>query len=569
MRGALPVGSARRRGPLYVALFVLGMVLVWILFLPPFSVLRGGDSTPAPGEPATTDIPPLPEGLEAISALYQLTVPDEYAGANSVLTVKLDRAVDKTTTVNLYTYADGGYKKVATAELDEEGRTATGAVESTPDNVIALRRVEFKHVVGGWLPLDEAIDLDPEAAKRLTWVFPLLWKPDIEGSLRPLGPVRPLDGAFRVAPTVRASDPESIDNVAVILADQTARDEHIQQLAFGVETYDGLNLDYRGVSEANTDEFARFIASLAEELHSANKTLFVTLPFPDVDDADIVDHAAYDWKNISLAADYIVMMPDRDQAKYVDHMVAGMRQAIEKESIDPLKILLVLSPYSAEKSADGTALKTLGQAIASAAHLEVKGQSEINTRIEGTIQAPGVSTDLGATPLAWSDECRCVSFTWPDTGGTRTMWIENRFSAAFKLLLLQEFGLGGLVVEDVAQNEFGADLWPAILPFLEDGKPTLLKPNPDVLQMTEASWESTAGTLSGGSSGVVTWLAPSKAGKYTISLTLSDGVLRMGTVFEVRVQARPGETDSTDPTETPTGEPTEAPTETPTPTPGN
>ncbi len=557
-------GASRK--PALVVFAIIIVVTIFVLFLPPLGLLRGGDSeNDDPGSTTTSgDIPTLPEGLEAVSPLYELKLPADAQGQRSVsLTVRLTQVLDRSTGVNLYTYEDGQYRRIASGELTEDGTAVTATVERVPDNIIALRRVTFTREVHGWLPA--GAELSPDAEQVLSVLNPVDYAPDPEGIIRPLGNQRPLGGQFRIMPTVRAQTPEDVDAVDSVLADQNLREDHIQSIVFMVDSgnFEGVDIDYRDVSEARGTDFSRFITSLADELHKANKLLSVTLPFPAVDDAGIIDTGAYDWSAIALAADYIRIMPERDQAKYQAHVTAVLRDITE--TVDPGKILLVLSPYAVEKTPDGFSLHTLGQAMAIASQIEITGEGDVIAGSRVNLVAPHINQEGGASGLLWSDDSLSVQFTWPENGGNHTIWIENVFSVGFKLQLVSQFGLAGVAIEDVGDDPLASNLWPAVLTYVEDGKPTLLKPNGTFMQ---PFWDSPGGTLQGGETGKSIWTAPSKPGEYEVTLVLSDGVVRMGTNMTIQVLPRAGAPDETPaPDESPTPDSTREPRDTSTPTP--
>lgn len=554
VRGAIPAGAAGNRGPVLVGAAAVVLLLAFLLFLPPFGLLRGGDndvSTDDPGAGQSSNVPDIPEGLEAVSPLYTLNVQGELAAKPAELRVKLSRAAERGSNINLYTWDGSEYTRVATGTLTDDSLSVIGQVDSTPDNVIALRRVEFGYVVAGWL--DGNREVDPHAESAMRWLNPVLWAPDANGDLVRLSNTQGFGGTFRQAPTVKASTAEDVDAILNVLADPDLRDFHITTLVDQVvsQNFDGLNIDYRDLTEASRQSFSLFITALADELHKESKTLFVTVPFPDVDEAGVVDNGAYDWTALATAADYLNVMPDRDQSKYKSTMATVLTDA-KNDGIDMRKLLLVLSPYSTEKTADGIQLRTLADAMGTAAQIQVKGKADVSTGDRVTLQAPHISSDLGASGMKWSDDSLTVEFSWPVAGGTRTIWVENQFSAAFKLKLVEVYGLGGITVEDVSLGdppEINANLWPAILPFLEDGKPTLVKPNPD---MMTPEFEADTGVLSGSSSsGVVTWTAPAQDGEANITLTLGEGTVRMSTRLTIDVLPGPGESGSQTPEETP------------------
>ena len=153
---------------------------------------------------------------------------------------------------------------------------------------------------------------------------------------------------------------------------------------------------------------------------------------------------------------------------------------------------------------------------------------------------------------------------------TRTVWVENEFSAGFKLEAVQAFRLAGLAVDDASEAAGAGVILPAVDALVRGGQTLLQRPSPDNLK---PEWTASGGSVeAGGTGGAVTWVAPSEGGTYEIALLVSDGVSRVGRrlSLDVEATATPTPEATLEPTveeETPTPEATEEATETPTGTP--
>jgi hypothetical protein len=165
--------------------------------------------------------------------------------------------------------------------------------------------------------------------------------------------------------------------------------------------------------------------------------------------------------------------------------------------------------------------------------------------------------------VRWSDSAAAVTFSFGGNQGS-TIFIENVFSVAFKLELLQAFGLAGLAISDASTGADVADLWSAIRTLLESGTPPLQRPNGDLLA---PAWEAPdGGQLSETSGPYVTWTAPDNGGDFAIHLLVSDGQLRFGQLLTLEVE-RPVPTPTPEPSPTPTPSPTATAAPSPTATP--
>jgi hypothetical protein len=159
------------------------------------------------------------------------------------------------------------------------------------------------------------------------------------------------------------------------------------------------------------------------------------------------------------------------------------------------------------------------------------------------VNVTGVNIDVaaGRSGIAWQSQTASVAFTYEQNGG-RTVWLENVFSIAFKLEFIGQYSLGGVAVEDASGDPYIGDIWPALAPFITNGQPELLQPNPDDLI---PAWQVSGGTMEGGQKGVLKWGTPAEPGSYTITLTLSDGVSYFENIIAVEVQARPAASSGT------------------------
>ena len=163
--------------------------------------------------------------------------------------------------------------------------------------------------------------------------------------------------------------------------------------------------------------------------------------------------------------------------------------------------------------------------------------------------------------MRWNDDA-LISFA---LGGTerKRIFVENSYSAAFKLELVQAYGLGGLTVSDGSAESDVANLWPAIRDFISTATVNLIRPSDAMLQPT---WQAEKGNLQSATGTTVVWV-PSDAGPQNVTPITSDGVGRFGQNVLVEVRGSADASPSPLQTFAPTGTPTPAPSTTPSPTP--
>jgi hypothetical protein len=201
------------------------------------------------------------------------------------------------------------------------------------------------------------------------------------------------------------------------------------------------------------------------------------------------------------------------------------------------KLILTVSPLSRERSVDGVNALTLNEALALASTPTLQDDNTVVA--EATVRAAGLNLaeELGGSGLHWDDLARSVAFSYTGAGGARTVWIANVFSEAFRLDLARRYQLGGVAVEDVSERAATANIWPLLQQYGEAGNVTLAKPNGELL---EPRWQASAGSLESDAGSRVTWHLPAEPGSHTLTLIVSDGVVRMGQQLLVAVQQRQG-----------------------------
>ena len=520
-----------RRGPSPVRFVVLALIAVAVLVIGLvtwFFLGRGpGDCTDAYCETTESafDVPP---DFELYSKLFERNpdadpLPD---GFDLQITIPLEIPTTDGRGLSFYGYDTENqiWEPVASAALDEAGERATGIFADPPRYLAVFRRLnEGRQVVVYLSPGDS---LHATAALLATVVHTLDFTPAPDGSLMGQPSPRPPTTAVHY-PVISASAEidGSVPNVDNILATGADRTNHVRQIVQRVAAHRlaGIDIAYLDLRADHRTSFTLFIAELAEALHAQGKTLTLTLPAP-LKAIDRIDEGAYDWAALGQSADLIKIAPVRDQSTYRLHMPEILEHITT--IVDGGKVILTITPYASEKSADGLRRLSLTEAMRIASKLAVRSES-VTAGSEVQVVAVNIDRDEGLSGLRWQPETATVAFTYKLNGG-RTVWIENVFSAGFKLEFVSVFNLGGLAVEDASDNVFLGNIWTAVEPFVASGQAVLLQPDHTYLV---PQWSVSSGSLVGGDRGLVTWETPLEAGTYTVTLTLSDGVER----FESRI----------------------------------
>jgi hypothetical protein len=527
------------RAAIYVGGTIIGLaLLLLVLVLPPVSILNRGDEDggePGANAPATTDtytssrrggIPRLPAGLAAASAMFDLGAPADRRGASGV-TVPLKEPATDARELALYTYADGRWQRLSDVTLLANGAAARGEVSALPANVAVLRKTGTTLQVAGTAGAGTTID--ERAASVITVLHPVVFIPGLDGEVGGTPPAVP-PASYRVVPAIVAPDPSIVE---AILRSSELRARHVAAIADEVEegNYAGISVDYRSVNPTLKDQFTAFIEALGETLDQRGRTLTLTLPMPSRTGGE-VDTGAYDWEKLGAVADSIEIAGELDQELYFQNTQAALDYAVDK--VDKSKLLLTITSLSVERGGEGLRALPLTDALALASTPGIKVEGDIAAGATVPLVAQNLAQSEGASGVLWDETARAVTFSYPGRGGKRTVWIANQFSAAFRLELAQRYGLAGVVVDTIAVEDGAGDVWASIRELADTGSLALSKPNGDRFS---PQWDATGGTLSGTSGDAVTWTAPQEPGTYDITLTVSDGVVRVGQRFSIEVVA--------------------------------
>ncbi len=514
---------------------VLVLVLLWLLFLPPFSVLRGGGDWDDAGQNALVrirqDPPKAPDGFVIASPYYEIRSKQDQGTGPATLSVPLGDGRGGRG-LALFTYTSGQWKRLAPAEVTPDGRSAKALVDQVPDNVAVMRRTAGGFQVQGVVPAGLSPVTDAE--KLLTMRSPAQYVPQADGSVGGDHPP-PLDSdSIALVPVVRATGGGEAEAVNAILANEGARSAHVAALVALVQAnkFDGLDLEYTAIQPQLGGSFTAMIQSLAEQLHRTGQSLNVTLPAPRRE-GNNWNNFGYDWKALATSADYLRLAPERDQSVYR----RTVRDALNYLSgqVDSKKLILTLSPLAAERSEQGIRTLTALEALSIAAQFTITGREQLAANTDVQIVADNLNREgavQGQAGLIWDANAAAVSFVYQSAGTLRTVWIENQFSAAFKLEFVQLWGLGGIAVDDAAPGDGMANIWPAIDQYLKAGVPALLAPNASLLR---PQWLVDGQSREVGKA-VFTWKAPPDPGDHTIALVVGDGVMR--TISSQRVTLR-------------------------------
>ena len=538
-----PAPPRRFRIPLgaVAALVFAGLLagLLVVLFVEPGIIERGAvaeePETPEPyAVSLRAGLPETPRELVPVSPIYDLRAPPAEGGVT--LTLALSAPTRDIRNLGAYTWAAGEWHRLGDIELAADGAAARVALTIAPDNIAILRRARFSSIVSGFLPREE--QAAAQITESLTIANPEAWSPGGDGSL--LGGVS-RDVARQFAPaatgavqsiwpavTAGLSDTETVND---ILADEQLRRQHVSAIHFAVQSgrYDGVDINYSRVSPALRGQFSAFITELADNLHRDDRGLSVHVPLAA---GGGFGEGAYDLAVLGAAADFVIAEPPADPRLFERAAADSLPALLER--IDPQRVLLALRPDAIVLSSEGFARIPQREALRIASTLSIREPGPFAAASSVTLQADSLLTGNAGTGLRWDAEARMASFAYPDADGGRvSVWIENRFSAAFKLLAVHEHGLGGVHLGSISSDPATAFLWPAVSAFFQRGSPDLRHPNPGLFTPV---FSVESGILTGSASaGRQVWQLPRAPGSYEARIVVSDGDVRVGRIITVDV----------------------------------
>ena len=312
---------------------------------------------------------------------------------------------------------------------------------------------------------------------------------------------------------------ETVDRLLALPELATA---HVDELLIAAQDQgaNGLLIDYGELDPALRAPFSDFIAALAEGARVRGLGLVVAVPAGDGS-----NFGAYDWSALAASSDGLWVRAPRDASIYYEVLEEALAWQ-QDDGLDLSSVSLILDRRSWERSADGLRPLTLQDGLALASALGDAAAGAIGPGDTVAVAAINIDREAGNSGLFWDDGARAVSFVYAGRSGPRSVWLENRFSAAFRLDLAERFGLGGVVVAGAAPSDELPDLGALVGSFAEGAAVDLELPYGPYLV---PEWSASDGVVEeSGSPGVIVWHAPERAGAFDITLVVSDGTIFIG-----------------------------------------
>ncbi len=516
-----------------VLVLVAAVVVALVLPASPIRVIGrgGGEESAGQGVSARSrgDLPALPGGLSAVSRLYDLAVPNDLGGTQ-MIEIALSGHLDDGNNLAFYAYEDERWKRLAVATLTADGKHASGELPYPPKSVAVLRSTATARSLGLIVSAGQAPEARSLAGASVIAVRGAVLGKDAKAVTLREGGLAPAVKAAGGKPVYLLVEPGTdVSDVGSQLGGDLATSMVAAAKASGAA---GVLVDLGAVPKELREGVSRFGADLGARLRAERLGFLVAVP------ASGRDGGAYDWKALLGVADGLWLVPRVDAGTYyadVDATLDGARDA----GVDLARVALVLDRRSQETVPGQRSMLSRKEALTLASAIQRGADSGTGGSSTVNLSGPFLAGSGGG--LRWDDGAKAVGYQFTEGGKPHAVWIENRFSAAFRLDLASRAGLGGVVVDQAEADETLADVADAATAFAQGSPPKLERPFGPYLV---PCWEALGGGTIDGASACwaqdyptlsAVWRAPKAGGAYTVRLVVSDGVAFVGQELSIRV----------------------------------
>lgn len=245
---------------------------------------------------------------------------------------------------------------------------------------------------------------------------------------------------------------------ASLFTQPEVRATHLQQLtSFAANAdYDGLVLDYRGLTLEHQSAFTSFVSEVAALLHAQQKALLVRVETP-LATATGFDTGGYDWPGLSAAADALILPMNESPATYGDgsaeSLIAWATGEVSRGQVRLLTsaMSMELAGTTFSKVDYASALTAFGATTLAEGQAPQAGQA-ITLTLSGTAQELNYDTAAFAARYLYLDAAN----------GLRTVWLVTADTLSQRLTLAEKYHLGGVVVSDGPASGIAAGLAQAL-----------------------------------------------------------------------------------------------------------
>ncbi len=309
--------------------------------------------------------------------------------------------------------------------------------------------------------LEPGDSLNAAGAAVLNLVLPTGYQLQPDGSLvgAPAAGWQPGAG-YAVTPVV-AGDSASVTSMLYNPASLALHIEDLRMLTIN-SGYNGIALDYQGLSPTDREAFALFVSELADALHKSNKVLVVLLPQP-TGGGTSWDTGGYDWRAIGAAADVVVIQDGIRPADYAANGPAFNMLTWAVGEVSRYKIHLASSVKSYDETNNvlisfEDAIAPLGVVTVSPALPE--GSSAYQSGTQFTFNLSGALSEVGA-----DQNTGAYTYTVTEETGPRRIWIVSANAVRARLDMFSNYNLGGMFLQSFGSPGNDSGLIQAITEF--------------------------------------------------------------------------------------------------------
>jgi spore germination protein YaaH len=528
---------------------------------------------------AGQELAPLAEALPSHviprSPLYRIRLAGTPPTAARLM-VPLPPGTQNVQNLDLYGWSAGGWVWLP-SDIQPNDDQLTARLAPVPESLVVVEAQAIPPLVA--TTLRHGQQLPPQAGEVLTMISPRGLMVNDQGKLEGTPPDISGAGAL-VLPSVSNWQPDAKQSTDInsLLVDSSKRTAHVQALLEWTQNkpYTGITLDYRGVDLSLRREVTMIVRQLAEGLHAQGKRLILRVSRPMLMPDGEWNTGAYDWSALGPLVDGISIPALRAPQAYspggqMDRLLDWTTRQVERA-----KVQLVLNADSLDQQGSRWTLVPYAQALGQLAGMVAEEPPTLQSGDSLTVQLTAWQEGQG---LQWDGHASTYWFAYEDERGQpHTVWLENSFSLAHKLRLIQEHNLGGIMMEGLVSEETDHEVWQTLRAFSQQAMPqatneftvwwTVHGPAGDQVSRAPAPIAAPG----------YVWKAPAVPGQYVIAAEIAAGdqiILGEDRQLVWVATPRPSSTPTPVPTATPTPVPptptlvpppaSSTPTQTPTP----
>ena len=409
----------------------------------------------------------LPSFLSLRSPLYEI---ESRGQPPSTLHIELRASADEMPErLSLYGWNGESWRFIAS---ESAASLLLGAADFAPRAVAAFEVIPSAPII--LVSQEVAQDLEAEIIELATILSPAGLRPTMTGGLiGGLAPGGVADAPYLFMPLIRNfADPRALDitTIETLIANPRLRAEHIARITDLVlfNRFDGVFIDYRGLSREHRDDFARFIAELSQSFAPHDLRLGVVVAAQPGADG-IWRSGAYDWRQLGAAADYVQMRTIIDPYAYMPEQTGSVADLLRQATaaVARNKVLLGLSARSV-REVNGVqsgigwhdAFAALGDVIVTAAEVSQTGSIEpgaiIRASLSGYTARAGIAPDIQTAYIDYHDQ---------SAADISRIWLTDSASLRHRLDSVDSAGVGGVAFVDLLAGDHNRDLAKAIREF--------------------------------------------------------------------------------------------------------